>query len=131
SVDEADVGFRKTLDASIEPIFAAEEGKLLLVLSGTSQIVEGAQITACGKRALPIGSDDNTRHRRIGFPFLELSRETAHHRAGDRIERMRPIERDQPGRAAALEQQVGLRAHQLASMSLLMISRITSLVPSR
>ena len=46
SVDEADVGFRKMLDAGIEPIFVAEEGKLLLVLSGTSQIVEDAQIAA-------------------------------------------------------------------------------------
>ena len=45
---------------------------------------------------------------RVVRPGVELARERAHHLVRDRVERLRPVERDDAGGAAPLEQDVGV-----------------------
>src|SRR5207302_1921039 len=123
------------LDGSVERVFLAKEGKRIVVAAGAPEIVKRAQVAAGRERALAVRGQDHARDRGIDFPRRELLRERAHHAGSHRIERVRAIERDEAGCAAALEQNfrwIGLRRScQLPNKSLLMISRITSLVPSR
>ena len=92
----------------VERILLPEKFERFVVAASAPEIVERAQITARGERASAVGGKDHARDRRIDLPFGELVRERAHHGAGHRVERVRPVERDQPGRAAPLEQEVGM-----------------------
>jgi hypothetical protein len=122
----------------VQPIFVPKKRKLLIVAPSNAKIIERAQIAAGREGAFAIRCDNDAADCRIGCPFAELLRETADHGRAYRIERLRPIEGDQPGCTAAVEEQIGLGAHsrafwpaQLASRSLLMIKRMPLPAPPK
>ena len=110
AVDQRHVRLAILFDLRVERVLLAKKVERLLVAAGAPEIVERAQIAAGGERAAAARAEDHARDRGIGLPLRELLRERAHHGAGHRVERLRPIERDQPGGAAPLEQDVGLGA---------------------
>ena len=57
-------------------------------------------------RPLARGLDHHPRHRRIVGPSVELRAQRAYHAVSEGIERLRPVERDDAGGAAPLEQDV-------------------------
>jgi hypothetical protein len=113
AVDERHIGLAIAFDAGVERVFLAKIGKRLLVPSGAPQVVECAQIPARREGAGVIRSDDHARDLGITLPVRELSRQRAHHGERHRVERMRPVERDETRCAAPLEQDIA-RAHALA-----------------
>src|SRR5271166_2475098 len=132
AVDQRHIGLAVVFDAGIERIFGTKELERFRMTPGAAEVIEGAKIAACRKGAPAIRGYDHAHDRRIALPLDELLRERAHHDVRDGIERARPIEDDVARHALALEQDVGFgHGSQLPSMSLLMINRITSLVPSR
>ena len=130
AVNQRHIRLAIMLDTGVERIFRAKECERVLIPAATPKIIQGAQIAACREGAPSSGADHNAGDGWIGFPFIELLRERAHHIMRDGIERVRPVENDVTGHAASLEQDVRLGG-QLPNISLLMITRITSLVPSR
>ena len=108
AVDEGHIRFAIAFDAGVERVLFAEVVERLIVVSGTPEIVERAQVSAGRESAPTLGGDDHARDRGVVFPLRELSGERTNHCQRDRIERLRPIERHDAGDAAALEQDLGL-----------------------
>ena len=104
AVDQRDVGLAIVLDAGVERIFVAPERQRLVVLAGLAEIVERADIAAGRERPAARRRDDDARDRRIVCPVLQLRRQRPHHAVRHGVERLRPVERDEAGRAAPLEQ---------------------------
>jgi hypothetical protein len=68
-----------------------------------ASIVERADVAAGGERPPASGRQNHPRHRHIGLPLPQLLRQRPDHTERHRIQRLRPVERDNPCRAAALE----------------------------
>ena len=113
AIDERHIRLGVMLDAGVERVFLAKIAERLVVASCAPEIVERAQISARGERAGVIRGDDNAAHAWFPLPFRELPRQLAHHRKRYRIERMRPIERDETRRTPSFEQEI-VRPHALA-----------------
>ena len=107
-VDQRHIGLAIVLNRRVERIFVAPELQRLGVAAGLAQIVKRADIAAGGKGAIAGRGDDNTRDRLVIGPGVELRAQSAHHVVGDGVERLRPVERDQPRRAATFEQDAGV-----------------------
>ena len=76
--------------------------------------LDRAEIAAGRESAAAIGHDDDARHGFIVGPGVELRAQRMHHAVRDGVERRRPVERDDAGRAAALEEDFGF-AHAFNS----------------
>ena len=79
AVDERDIRFAIALDLGVERVFLPEIFERFVMATGTTEIVEGAQIPAGGEGAPTIGGDDHTGDRGIAFPPGQLLRERTHH----------------------------------------------------
>ena len=104
--------------------------------AGTSELVERAQIASGREGASPIRGHDDARDRRIGLPLLELLREARTMAAVTALSacgRLSVISPATPLRSNSISASdvIGAILAQLASISLLMITRMISLVPSR
>ena len=107
AVDQRDIRLAVVLDRRVERIFVAPELQRLVVAAGLAEIVEMADIAAGREGALAGGLDHDARDRRVVGPGVKLRAQRQHHRMGDGIERLRPVERDEAGGAAPLEQDFG------------------------
>ena len=108
AVDQRDVGLAVILDRGIERIFVAPELQRFIVAARLAEIVKRANVAAGGKGTLACGGDHHPRDRGVVGPAIELRAQRQHHGVRDGIERLRPIERDDAGGAAPLEQNVHL-----------------------
>jgi hypothetical protein len=106
SVDQRDIGLAKILDRNIERIFVAPELQRLAVPPGLAEIVERANVAAGREGALAGSLDHHAGNRRIVSPAIELGAQRKHHGVGDGVERLRPVERDETGRAATFEENI-------------------------
>ena len=62
-----------------------------------------ADIAASREGALALGHDDDARNSVVVSPGGQLRAQRMHHAERDGIERLRPVQRDDAGRATALE----------------------------
>ena len=111
AVDQRYIGFSIMLNEGIETVFVPPVGQRLVDAPSLVEIIEGAQIAARGKGPLARGGDNHARDRAIVRPVGKLSGKAAHHRVGDRVERLRPVEGDKPGSAATVEKNFSVRRH--------------------
>ncbi len=101
-------GFAVAFDEGVERIFVAPELQGFVVPAGLAQIGQRANV-ATRRKSPPAGSrDDDARDGGIARPGIELGAQCTHHVVGYGVERLWPVERHHAGRAAALEQDVGL-----------------------
>jgi hypothetical protein len=112
AVDERHIGLRVALDERVERVFLAPELHRAVDAAGLAEIVERADVAAGRECPLAGCGDHDASDRRVARPGGKLRGERAHHAVGDRVERLRPVERDDAGRAAALEQDFGLGSHR-------------------
>ena len=133
AVDQRDIGLRIALDEGVERIFLARRTPAPPPAGRPCPDRKARGYRRQPRmraRRSPSRSRASPRHHPPTHRVACASR--AHHPVRDGVERLRAIERDKPGDAAALEQDVGVRhSTQFPSRSRLTISRITSLVPSR
>ena len=113
AVDQCDIGLAEILDRGVERIFVAPELQGVRLALGFAEIVQMADVATSGESALAIGHDDDARDRVVVGPGGQLRAQGMHHAMRHRIERLRPVQRDNAGRAAALEEYFGF-AHVIA-----------------
>ena len=121
--------------ARLRGVFLGEEGGRVVVRRIGHGAVKALDVAAGRERLAARAPDQNDVDRRIYRPGVQLAMEGAHHFQADRVQRLRPIERDEPEPAPALEQDVVARVHVLpprfARSLRAMMTRMISLVPSR
>ncbi len=96
------------LDRGIENVFVAIEieriGRARL-----AALIERTDIAAGAERTLARALDDDRLHLFIARPGVKLRRHRQRHVARQRVERLGPVERDQPDGAALLEEDFSVR----------------------
>ena len=60
-------------------------------------------VPAGAERLIARSADDDTRDLRVALPRVERSRDPTNHGQSQRIERLRPVQDDDPGSAAPLD----------------------------
>ena len=116
AVDQRNVRLRIMLDQRIEMDTHRARTQHLLLLAGAAEFPQRANIAAGRKRlARPPPSRSRARPPSSCCPGAQLAVECTHHAVRHGIERLRPVERDNAGRAAPLEQDFSLLVHSVRS----------------
>ncbi len=117
-------------DPGVEPVLVApERGRRLPARTGV--LVDGPDVAARAQAALPGPGEHDGRHLRIALPAVESRRDRRHHRVGEGVERLRPVQGQHPGTALDAHP-YELLAHRRAPVRLrATMTRMISLVPSR
>ncbi len=105
-VDDRDVGLGKAVDLVDQPVFLAKEhrGQIGIAADAAPGLPDRAHIAA-GAEGAPAGAaDQDGAHRRVGGPGGERRGDAAVIGQGQRIQRLRPVERDRGEPARAPEQ---------------------------
>src|SRR6516164_1856745 len=112
AVNQGDIGFGKTVDTFNEAILFAEKiGLVVTAPALLSRIVNRAHVAAGAKGAVAGTAHEDRLDALILAPSDKLRIERPVHRQGERIERLRPVERDDAEPATALEQDFVVAIH--------------------
>src|SRR5689334_18401435 len=106
AINKCDIGLAEVLDRGIAWTFIAPELQRLLVAFRLTEIVKNPNIPARGKCALARSNDDDAIDGRLRGPAIQLRSQCANHRVRDSVEGFRPVESDESGRAATLEENI-------------------------
>src|SRR6185437_13545110 len=112
AVDQGNVGLRKMLDRGVEDVFVTIEIERIR-RSYLARFVESANIAPRAERTLARTANDNRFDICIDRPSIELRLHFQAHRVRERIERLRPIERDETDCAAPFEEDFVPITHHL------------------
>ena len=135
AVHEGDIGLWEFLDPGVQDVFLAPQDLAEIALD-LGAFPERADIAAGAQAALARAFQQDHRDRGIGLERVERLVDVAEHLQRHGIDRLRPVQADDAGRAFLARDQVALDdgsiGHRAPSISLRdTISRMISLVPSR
>jgi hypothetical protein len=133
SVDQSDDWFRIARDQYVEAVFRRPEF-FRKVVTGLRRVVERTDVAAGGESAVPCAVDKHRADRGIVRPFPHERRHGRCHVERDRVQRLRPIERDPPQRTQLTDNNVAVMNQLLAhrpTSCLATMTRMISLVPSK
>ncbi len=103
AVQERNIGLGIVLDPCVQDVLVAIEienvGRCRL-----ARFVQSADVPAGAEGALARALNDDGLHRVVAHPRVKLRRHRQAHRMRQRVQRLGPVERDQPDRAAAFEE---------------------------
>ena len=97
AVDQRDIGLRVAEDEGVEAVFLRVEDRGEVAVRIVLLAVKKADVAAGAEGHAPVvprgSAHDHRRNRRVLRPFLEPGIEAQHHGLGQRVQRLRPVQR--------------------------------------
>ena len=113
AVDDRDVWFRKMVDGADQPVFLAEEHRSQARIAGdpAAGLVDRADIAAGAEGTAAGAADDDGMHRWILGPCRQRRGDPPVVRQGQRVQRLRPVDRQGGEPAGTAEQDLAGVTH--------------------
>ena len=132
-VDDREIRFGEAMNPPDQLVFFTKKdrGQVRVAADPAPRLIDRAHIAAGAECPVAGAADDHGIYRRVGGPVAQCRVDASVIVEGQRIERLRPVDRqDRQAAFPAKQDLVGI-GHQLPSRHRAMMTRMISLVPSR